>query len=236
MSKNILLILSGFIIGIVVGVAGIYFLYTKTILPASIDDLGIAEDFKPAEVTKNIANMKKVDSFIPKTLASEKYNTLFESIINTANQVAKNNNESIYPAMQILKEMSLTGNWDGIFNIVTDVKSTIKTNRELIATMKESLLTFQAENSVSTRSEDFKYKSAVFAESGLKLVDSYNSYFMVLSQFLTGKVPTKELADSLNVRIKDLSDRNWDFQKQINTVYAVIDAENGKVQQQVNQQ
>lgn len=236
MSKNILLILSGFIIGIVVGIAGIYFLYTKTILPASIDDLGIAEDFKPVEVSKNIASMKKVDSFVPKTLVSEKYNSLFESIINTANQVAKDNNESIYPGMQILKEKSRTGDWEGIFDVIADIKNTIKTNRESIAAMKESLLTFQAENSVSTKDDDFKYKSSVFAESGLKLVESYNSYYIVLSQFLTGKTPTKELAASLNVRIKDLSDQNWDFQKQINIVYAVIDAENGKVQKQVEQQ
>lgn len=232
MIKNILLVFVGVIIGAVIGVGGTYFLYTKAILPAAIDDLGIAENFNPEEATKNINNMKKADAFIPKSLVDQTYHALFEKIINTANTVAKNNNEKIYPAMQLLKEKSQSGNWDGVIDVIVDAKTTIATNRGLVAQMKQDIYSFQNDNNANTKDTTFREKSEILARSGLQLTTSYESYFTVLSQFLTGKTPTKELATDLNIKIKDLSDKNWDFQQKINDVYTIIDSESAKAQAQ----
>lgn len=224
MIKNILLILIGVIVGGVIAGAGMFFLYKQSILPGPIEDLGIKENLIASEDQQKTQDLRPIRLTIPEGVVSKKYNDLTQQIINSNNNIAKNNNEVIYPIMIELKNRSTKGNWEGIFEIIAKGNEGVKSNLEIVKDMKESLYSLQAENNATTKNASLSRNTQLFAQSGLELTTVYTAYFSTLSRFLTGRVPTKELAEELNVKIDSLQTAQKDFQTKANEIFTLIDS------------
>jgi superoxide dismutase len=223
MIKNILLILIGMVVGGVITAGAMFFLYKQSILPAPIEDLGIKESVLTPEDQQRALDTKPIKLAIPESVVSKKYNDLVQQIINSNNNIVKNNNEVVYPTMIDLKNRSIKGNWEGVFDVIAKGNLAVKANLEIVKNMKEDIYTLQAENNATTKNTELNRYTQIFTQKGLDLADAHTAYFTTLSQFLTGKVPTKELADELNTRISSLQKTQKDFQTSTSQVFTLID-------------
>jgi hypothetical protein len=224
MIKNILLILVGMVVGGAITGGGMYFLYTQSILPSGVTDLGITVSDLPKEDQQKTIDIRPIQLAIPETVVSKKYNTLFQRIINSTNNIAKNNNEVIYPMMVDLQSRGAQGKWEGIFETIAKAKEAINANLEIVSKMESDVQSLQSENINTTKDDNLSQLTQQFTKSGLDMVAAHRAYFVTLSQFLTGKVPTKALAGELNEQILSLRAVQQDFQLKTSSVFTSIDS------------
>lgn len=228
MIKNILLILIGMVVGGTIATGAMFFLYKQSLLPAPVEELGIDESVLPREDQQRALDIKPIKLAIPDTVVSKKYNSLLQQIINSNNNIAKNNNEIIYPIMIDLKNRGAKGNWEGIFEVIAKGNQAVNANLEIVNSMKESIYALQAENNTTTENAGLNRSTQIFAQDGLNLATAHTEYFSTLSKFLSGKVPTKALADDLKVKIVSLQKTQRDFQTSTSEVFTLIDSLSGR--------
>lgn len=213
------------IVGGSIAGGGMYYLYTtKHILPTAIDDIGIS-DTNPFTQTEQqqAMNIRPVRINISQSIVSQKYNDLMQNVVNAGNNIAKNNNEVIYPIMLNLKSRTRTADWQAVFDTILDAREAIRANLQLVATMRDSTYELRTENISTTKDAGVSQKTQVFAQAALDNAAAYESYLATLTKFVSGSVPTKELAAELNQKIAALFPAQRDFQAKTNALFAAID-------------
>lgn len=225
MIKNILLLMVGMVFG--GGLVGgtMYYMYSQNILPTAIDTLGIsdANPFTDQEL-QSALDIKPVKVIIPQTVVSQNYNTLMQNIINGNNNIAKNNNEVIYPILINLRDRAKDADWQGVFEVILKAKNAIDANIQLTSTMKDNVYKLQTENLATTKNDNLRQQTQLFAQSALNNTAAYDSYFETLKKFVSGSVPTKALGDELNTKIANLTPAQVDFQKKTSATFDIIES------------
>ena len=166
--------------------------------------------------------IQKTNILLPKKLVSKDYHLLINKILNELNQVETNNNATLLPLMNSIKQKSAAGDFNGFFDIVIKAKSEIKKNNDLLATASADIAALRKVNGESIKDQDIYAQTASFLTSGDALVQTFTDYFSILNETLSGSIPTQSLLDKLNEKITSLRDAGASFQSEFDALLALM--------------
>lgn len=223
-TRNAVLIFVGFVSGMLI-TGFVFFVFFHALAPT----------LPSAEVVTSSANLirtapQKAPStpdnvqtniLLPMTLVSNEYYETINRIVNTLNQIATNNNETILPPMNEIKQKSQSGDWEGVFDLATLAKIAIQKNKEFATATRNDLYALRSINEKTTSDSSFREQTVAFIDAGDKYADAFMLYLETLEKFLTGKSPTSELIDDLNGKISFLSVANKNFQQEMDNLLSV---------------
>lgn len=221
MYKNALLIISGILVGAILMGAAVSVYFKNSPSAPSMEELSktintIQNKTLDPATTEAIETTTKI--LPPSGLVTEEYSILINRIVNTLNQAAKNNNDEIVPLMKKLEEKGKSGDWNGIFDLASDIKQKIGENKKLVASAQADIASLRAVNDQATTDDSLRTQTGTALTAADSFANAFNRYFDRLGEFLTGTIPTQDLINNLNADIVILTNAGKDFQEKLNTL------------------
>lgn len=219
MIKNILIIILGGLIGsILAGGAFLYFYSTKVEVQGSskdIKNLNISGGLTPVS---NIAS-SELGTLLSKAQLTPEYKKYLQLIADTVVKIAKSNTDIINPNLESLRQKSLAGDWNGIFDVVATIKTAIKDDRKLLPVLQSNIANLTLENeSLMDTDPALKASTDQYIKSSSALMSSFVAYFATLDKVLVGKFPSKELVEELNQRVENLNKSYTNYKNILSSV------------------
>lgn len=223
MSKNVLLIIIGILVGALIMGAGVSVFFKNAVPTPSLEELNKTvstiqnEMPDPIAIDTLIKTTKETTKILPPSgLVTEEYSVLINRILNTLNQAAINNNNEIVPLMKKLEEKGKSGDWNGIFDLASDIKQKIGENKKLVASAQADIASLRTINDQTTIDDSLRTQTGTALTAANSLANAFNRYFDRLGEFLTGTIPTQDLINNLNANIVILTNAGKDSQEKFN--------------------
>ncbi|MDO8593792.1 MAG: hypothetical protein Q7R59_02760 [bacterium] len=214
--KTVLMLIVGAVVGILISAGIMAYLFRDSVvltIPATNTGALSYPDQKVPDVKTNI--------LLPKKLVSEEYYLLVNKIIAELNQAVMNNNATILPLMNTIKEKSVAQDFAGFFDLVFQARGEIKKNNDLLITARTDIATLRKVNDGGSNADIYN-QTAVFLNSGDMFAQAFADYFSILNETLSGPVPTQALLDKLTEKIASLRSTGASFQTELNTLLVLI--------------
>lgn len=234
--KNILLFITGSVVGVIISASAIYAIYTKINAKPSDEAAVVPKQNLEVPVRSNANEAPKQTEKLPQATTlpplqgavSASYKLYLEKSVNSLNTVINSNNEVITPTMQGLAQKLQTGNWGDVFEDVKKVKLATQADTLLIKGALASLSNLEKENLSATRDAKALAGTEDFIQASRNFANSFSSYLASVDALLGGTVPTKQQLTDLNTKIADLSSKVEPFKKNGTSLFLIINQLNSK--------
>lgn len=121
----------------------------------------------------------------------------FNLIQTNLREVTESNASVIYKNLMAIKEKAIRTEWNGIFDLVTEVKIEIEQDRSRLVEINGEIDKLQSED--AAKYEDYTEKSR-------SLATALAEYFDSLDTILVGRIPSKEDTDLVNSKTQSLNE------------------------------
>lgn len=226
-SKNKLLLAAivGVVAGALLGVGTMFYFFRGSIF-LNVPEVGNATILSYPQDQKAPTLSQGTNIVLPKKLVSKDYYLLINKIINELGEVGANNNNTVLPLMNTIKQRSAEQNFNGILDIIVQAKGEIKTNIDLLGATNADIAALQKENNASTSDTDLRSQTVSFLASADTFVRAFSDYYSTLNETLSGSVPTQSLLNTLADKITALQDSGSSLQSELNSLLKLIDQKN----------
>ncbi len=163
---------------------------------------------------------------LPKKLVSEDYSKLISKIVTELNQIGANNNMTIIPFMNTIKQKSSARDFNGFFDLVAQAKNEIRKNNELLVTTREDIAALRKINDQSIKDESIRNQTSILLVSGDTFVQEFSDYFALLNETLSGTIPTQDLLNELAGQVTLLLKNGSSFQSELNALLTLMQQKN----------
>ena len=217
-SKTALVPILGVVVGILIGAGTMAFLFRDAVF----FNIPTVEETNTISYPDQKVTDLKTNILLPKKLVGEDYYLLINRVVNGLNQVGINNNATLIPIFDNIKQKSTARDFNGIFDLIIQARGEIKKNNDLLATTREDITALGKINDGSITDADIRRQTAVFLTSADTLTQAYTGYFATLSETLSGSIPTQNLLDRLATKVTSLRDSGSSFRSELNALLATI--------------
>ena len=163
---------------------------------------------------------------LPKKMVREEYYLLINKIISDLQRVGASNNETILPLISTIKQRSAAGNFNGIIDLIIQAKSAIQKNTDLLAATSADIAALTKVNDASTSDADLRNQTVPFLVSADAFVRAFADYFSVLTETLSGSLPTQDLLNTLAEKVASVQNAGSSLQSELTTLLKLIDQKN----------
>lgn len=218
-SKIVFVSVAG-VVGALIGAGIMAFLFRDALffnIPETTNiDIPLYPDQKTPDSKSNILLS------IPEKLVGADYYLLINKVVNELNQVGINNNATLLPLFDTIKQKSIARDFNGLFDFIIQAKGEIKKNNDLLAATREDITALKKVSDETVRDADIRRQTDVFLTSADTFIQAFTDYFATLDETLSGPVPTQTLFDRLAGQIISLRDAGSFFRLELKSLIAII--------------
>lgn len=208
------------LVGMLIGAGIVAFLFRDAVF-LNIPKTNIETLSYPNGQSQKVSNLK-TNILLPKKLVSEDYYLLINKIVNELNQVVENNNTTILPLMNAIKQKSVAKDFGSLFDLMIQARGEVKKNSDILVTTRGDIAVLKKVNADTTSDTDVRGQTAVFLTSGDTFVQAFEDYFALISETLSGSVPTQDLLNRLSEKGVLLSNTGSSFQSELDTLLTLM--------------
>lgn len=220
--SNAVLILIGIVLGILMSAGVAVYVFRQAVFFTAIPTVTTSALSFPNPSTQKPPDLK-VNILLPKKLVSQEYYLLINKITNGLTQALANNNATLLPLMNAIKQKSSVGDYShGFFDLVFQAKGEIKKNNDLLAAARTDIAAMKKVNGESVKDQDIYAQTNAFLVSGDTFVQAFADYLATLNETLSGSIPTQSLLDKLATQVTSLGTAGTAFQTELKTLLALI--------------
>jgi hypothetical protein len=203
MAKNIFIVLVGIVVGGAATVIGGQYYIQKALAPIKTLNPEVTTALQSIDSSEKTVSWLNSMTFPKAPILSEAdaksvqitgFNitqTIFEELFN-------DNKSQIYPRLTTLRSKTLSSEWSGIFDLMSEIKNLVENNQKRVFEVDAELKKLEQVNTGAF--------TTYIAESR-KLVLAYLDYFDSLNAILIGEIPTRERTEQVQKNIEILRDQ-----------------------------
>lgn len=221
-SKTVFVPIAGVVVGVLIGAGIVAYLFRNAVfftVPTNTSALSYP-DQKVPDLNQ------KTNILLPKKLVGEDYYLLINKIADELKQVGINNNTTILPLMNTIKQKSAARDFNSFFDLIVQAKGEIKKNNDLLATTREDIAAFKKVNDETISDEEIHNQTTILLTSSDTFVQAFTDYFALLNETLSGSIPTQNLLDKLTEQIISLGSAGSSVQSELNALLILIQQKN----------
>lgn len=225
--RTLLILTIGVIVGLLIGAGVAFYFFRDAIFFMTPSTANTSTLSYPNPSAQQIPDLNtKINILLPKKLVGEEYYLLINKIANETKQVGVNNVSTIIPIMESIKQKSISRDFNGLFDLVTQAKNEIKNNVALLATTHEDIAAMRKVNAETVKDADIRKQTDTLLDASDVFVQAFTDYFAILNETLSGSIPTQSLLDKLSAQVTVLGKAGTSVQTELNSLLTIIKQKN----------
>lgn len=159
---------------------------------------------------------------LPKGLVGQDYFLLMQKIANELQQVGVSNISTLVPLMNTIKQKSISGDFNGFFDLITQAKNEIRRNTIILTSTRQHIAALRTLSEGTVKDDDVRKQTGVLLDASDVFVTEFNGYFTTLNETLSGSIPTQDLLDRLARQVTSVQNTGASMQAEFTALLTLM--------------